>query len=127
MWPNVSARKHCDGQIRSFRFLIVVFKVSFPKSSPNIMDQLSFLDLSDMLIKRSALALVNGHLWDLHRPLEENCTVELLHFHDNDPFHANRAFWRSCSFMLGAVLETVFKEDVFVELHSFPAPNGRKS
>ena len=30
---------------------------------------------------RSALALVNGQLWDMHRPLEEDCTVELLHFH----------------------------------------------
>jgi hypothetical protein len=40
-----------------------------------------------MLIDRSALALVNGQLWDLHRPLEEDCTVELAHFHMDDPFH----------------------------------------
>ena len=81
-------------------------------------------DLSGMLLDRSALALVNGQLWDLHRPLVEDCTVELLHFHAEEPFHVNRAFWRSCSFMLGAVMETVFKEDVFKGLHSFPAPNG---
>ena len=81
-------------------------------------------DLSDVLMDRSALALVDGQLWDMHRPLESDCTVQLLHFHSEDPFHANRAFWRSCSFMLGAVLEEVFTEDVFVELHSFPAPNG---
>jgi len=29
--------------------------------------------------------------------------------------------------MLGAVLETVFKEDVQVKLHSFPAPNGEQN
>lgn len=75
-------------------------------------------------MSRSALALVDGELWDLHRPLVSDCSLELLHFHDEDPFHVNRAFWRSCSFMLGAVLDTVFKEDVFVELHSFPPPNG---
>ena len=77
-----------------------------------------------MLVDRSALAVVNGELWDMHRPLEEDCTVELIHFHSDDPFHVNRAFWRSCSFLLGSVLESAFKEQHYVELHSFPAPNG---
>ena len=36
---------------------------------------------SEAHCERSALALVNGQLWDMHRPLEEDCTVELLHFH----------------------------------------------
>jgi len=79
--------------------------------------------ISEMLIQRSALALVNGQLWDMHRPLEEDCTVELLHFHSDDPFHVNRAFWRSCSFLLGAAIDSAFKEDIFVALHSFPPPN----
>lgn len=79
--------------------------------------------LSEMLIDRSALALVNGQLWDMHRPLEEDCTIELAHFHMEDPFHLNRVFWRSCSFLLGAALETVFRDNFYVELHSFPAPN----
>ena len=85
-----------------------------------------FADLSEMLLDRSALAQVNGQIWDMERPLEEDCTVELLHFHMDDPFHVNRAFWRSCSFMLGAALESVFTDDLFVQLHSFPAPNGKK-
>jgi len=79
--------------------------------------------LSEAHVDRSALALVNGKLWDMERPLEEDCTVQLLHFHDDDPFHVNRAFWRTCSFMLGAALENVFNSDIYVELHSFPAPN----
>jgi len=80
--------------------------------------------LSEAHIERSALALVNGQeLWDMERPLEDDCSVELLHFHDDDPFHVNRAFWRTCSFMLGAAIESVFTDDLFVELHSFPAPN----
>jgi len=77
--------------------------------------------ISEMLVDRSALALVNGQLWDMNRPLEEDCSIKLLHFHQKDPFHVNRAFWRSCSFLLGVVLESVFKNNVFVELHSFPA------
>ena len=61
----------------------------------------------------------------MERPLVEDCTVELLHFHMLEPFHLNRAFWRSCSFMLGAALEAVFDDQLFVELHSFPAPHGK--
>jgi len=79
--------------------------------------------LTEMLCDRSALALVNGNLWDMHRPLEEDCTVELLHFHSEEPFHLNRAFWRSCSFLLGAAVESAFRDDQFVSLHSFPPPN----
>jgi len=78
---------------------------------------------SEAHCERSALALVNGQLWDMHRPLEEDCTVELLHFHIDDPFHVNRSFWRSCSLMLGAAVERSFKEDLRVQQHSFPPPN----
>jgi len=78
--------------------------------------------LSEVEKDRAALALVNGHIWDMTRPLEEDCTVELLHFHIEDPFHVNRAFWRSCSFLLGAAIESAFREDIFVQLHSFPPP-----
>ena len=97
-----------------------------------------FPDLSEMLMDRSALAMVNGQLWDMHRPIgsevledrpsadDADVQLELLHFHQEDPFHVNRAFWRSCSFLLGSVLEEVFKDDYFVELHSFPPPNGKK-
>ena len=73
---------------------------------------------------RSALALVNGKVWDMHRPLEEECSVELLHFHQEDPFHVNRTFWRSCSFLLGYACESVFGDQIPLHLHSFPAPNG---
>lgn len=79
--------------------------------------------LAEMLTERSALALVNGQIWDMHRPLEEDCTVELLHFHCPDPFHVNRAFWRSCSFLLGAAIDQAFKDSISVQLHSFPPPN----
>jgi len=79
--------------------------------------------VAEMLMDRSALALVNGQIWDMHRPLEEDCTIELLHFHIDDPFHVNRAFWRSCSFLLGAAIDSAFRDDVTVHLHSFPAPN----
>lgn len=83
------------------------------------------VDMSEMLMQRSALALIDDTtLWDMHRPLEADCHLQLLHFRDADPYHVNKAFWRSCSMLLGAMVENIFKEDVHVELHSFPSPNG---
>lgn len=81
--------------------------------------------INQVILERSALAEVNGQAWDMHRPLEDNCSLSFLHFRQNDPFYANKAFWRSASVMLGAVLETAFKERIYVELCSFPSPNVR--
>ncbi|GAB0099623.1 39S ribosomal protein L39, mitochondrial [Sergentomyia squamirostris] len=82
--------------------------------------------LSEFHCKRSALALVDGNIpWDMNRPLEESCTLQLLTFTSPDPYHVNRAFWRSCSFLLGAVLCATFKDEAKLQLHSFPSPNFR--
>ena len=74
----------------------------------------------------SALALVDGEPWDMTRPLTSDASLRLLHFRDDfDPASVNAAFWRSCSFVLGAVLETAFQEQIAdrVRLCSFPGPN----
>lgn len=82
------------------------------------------LDLGENHMKNSALALIDSKIpWDMHRPIDESCTIQLLNFTMNDPYLVNRAFWRSCSFMLGAVLQDSFKDDVNLILHSFPSPN----
>ncbi|KAL5290848.1 MRPL39 family protein [Megaselia abdita] len=76
--------------------------------------------------KRSVLALLDGKLsWDIHRPLQESCTLQLLNFHDSDTNLVNKAFWRTCTFMLGAALEEAFTEKAGLKLHSFPGPNIR--
>lgn len=51
------------------------------------------------------VAKVNGVLWDLNRPLEENCHLELLKF-DND--EAKSVFWHSSAHILGEALERTF-------------------
>jgi len=79
--------------------------------------------MSEALVERSALAIVDGKPWDMHRPLEGDCEVQLRSFHDLDPFHVNKAFWRSCSFLLGYACESVFGENIPITLHSFPPPN----
>lgn len=81
--------------------------------------------INQMIMDRSVLAEVDGQLWDMHRPLEHNCTLRFLHFRQSDPYYANKAFWRSASVMLGAVLESAFKDNLFVELCSYPSPNVR--
>uniref|UniRef100_W8CD29 Large ribosomal subunit protein mL39 n=1 Tax=Ceratitis capitata TaxID=7213 RepID=W8CD29_CERCA len=80
--------------------------------------------LSDGHCKRSALALKDGNVpWDMHRPLTESCTLQLLNFTVSDPHLVNKAFWRTCSFMLGAALQNSFTDDAHLQLHSFPGPN----
>lgn len=82
--------------------------------------------LSEFHCKKSALALIDGNVpWDMHRPLADSCTLQLLTFTSPDPYAVNRAFWRTCSFLLGAVLSATFKDEARVQLHSFPSPNVR--
>lgn len=48
-------------------------------------------DLTDIHCKRSVVALIDGKLpWDMHRPLQEICTLQLLKFTDADPHIANK-------------------------------------
>ncbi|XP_047035210.1 39S ribosomal protein L39, mitochondrial [Helicoverpa zea] len=82
--------------------------------------------LSEWHVDTSALALLDGTVyWDMHRPLEENCTLELQNFTVPEPQQVNRAFWRTCSYMLGACAAVAFKDTVPVKLHSFPGPDIR--
>lgn len=77
-----------------------------------------------MHCKRSVLALIDSNIpWDMHRPIKNSCTIQLLHFTVTDPHLVNRAFWRTCSFLLGAALQESFKEEAKLQLHSFPSPN----
>ncbi|XP_023232768.1 39S ribosomal protein L39, mitochondrial-like [Centruroides sculpturatus] len=84
------------------------------------------MHVSEMLRIRSIIPLVNNELWDMHRPLEDDCTLDFLHFKIEDPHEVNKAFWRSCSFMLGMIIERAFKDNVYVQLHSWPRPDGKE-
>lgn len=82
------------------------------------------MHIHEFLCQRSVLAEVNGKPWDMHRPLNEDCELRLLNFH-TAPEILNKVFWRSCSFLLGMIVERAFKEKYFVDLHSWPKPNIR--
>jgi len=82
--------------------------------------------ISETKCRTSLVALVdNKILWDMHRPLKGSCTLQLLHMKINDPTAVNKVFWRSSSFLLGAVMQRTFKENSGLFLHSFPWPSVR--
>lgn len=78
--------------------------------------------ISEGIANVSALAVVDGNTWDMHRPLTSNCELHLLSMLTPKISAVNYAFWRTCSFILGAVVDNAFKDNITVHLHSFPAP-----
>ncbi|KAF2862204.1 threonyl-tRNA synthetase-like protein [Piedraia hortae CBS 480.64] len=58
--------------------------------------------ISKALYKKTVIARVDGELWDLDRPLEKSCRLELLDF--NDP-EGKKVFWHSSAHILGEAAE----------------------
>ncbi|XP_019764650.2 threonine--tRNA ligase 1, cytoplasmic isoform X2 [Dendroctonus ponderosae] len=61
--------------------------------------------ISQGLADNSVISKVNGVLWDLDRPLESDCKVELLKFDDTE---AQAVFWHSTAHVLGEALERIY-------------------
>ncbi|XP_060626466.2 large ribosomal subunit protein mL39 isoform X1 [Anolis sagrei] len=78
------------------------------------------MHLSELHCKKSVLALVDGEFWDMNKPLTNSCEIEFLTFKDEDPEEVNKAYWRSCSMLLGYVLEQAFKEEYSTTLVRAP-------
>lgn len=74
--------------------------VSWQSTPYQIYDKINKKLATDAIVAR-----VNNELWDLNRPLETDCNVELLTF--DDPA-AKEVFWHSSSHVLGAAIELVF-------------------
>lgn len=66
---------------------------------------------------KAIVARVNNQLWDLNRPLEEDCTVELLPF--ENPL-AKEVLWHSAAHVLGSALESIYG----CQLNTGPATNN---
>ncbi|XP_071611119.1 threonine--tRNA ligase 1, cytoplasmic-like [Heliangelus exortis] len=61
--------------------------------------------ISQVLASNAVIAKVNGELWDLDRPLEGDCSLELLMF-DNE--EAKAVYWHSSAHILGEAMEGYF-------------------
>ncbi|KAH0624891.1 hypothetical protein JD844_032777 [Phrynosoma platyrhinos] len=78
------------------------------------------MHLSEWHCKKSVLALVDGDLWDMNKPLTRSCEIQFLTFKDEDPEEVNKAYWRSCAMLLGCALEQAFKDEYSVTLVRAP-------
>lgn len=67
--------------------------------------------------EKAIVARVNNQLWDMDRPLEEDCIVELLPF--ENPL-AKEVLWHSAAHVLGSALESIYG----CLLNSGPATNN---
>ncbi|KAM3444526.1 hypothetical protein NHJ13734_001340 [Beauveria thailandica] len=61
--------------------------------------------ISKSLVERTVIAQVDGELWDLTRPLEKSCKLELLDF---DHTEGKKVFWHSSAHILGEACERRF-------------------
>ncbi|RVE53017.1 hypothetical protein evm_002315 [Chilo suppressalis] len=61
--------------------------------------------ISQGLADSTIIARVNNELWDLDRPLEADCKLELLRWDNTD---AQAVFWHSSAHMLGEAMERVY-------------------
>jgi len=78
--------------------------------------------VSESVAKMSAIALVNGKTWDMHKPFTDSCELQFVMMQSPQVRTVNTAFWRACSLMMGAVIDTAFKDEISLHLHSFPVP-----
>lgn len=60
---------------------------------------------SQGLADNAVISKVNGEVWDLDRPLEDDTALEILRF-DNE--EAQQVFWHSSAHMLGEALERIY-------------------
>lgn len=67
--------------------------------------------ISKSLFERTVISKVNGELWDLERPLEGNCEVELLDF---DHPEGKKVFWHSSAHVLGEAAERKYGCDLCI-------------
>ncbi|OCK84897.1 threonyl-tRNA synthetase [Lepidopterella palustris CBS 459.81] len=62
-------------------------------------------NISKSLFERTVISRVDGDLWDLERPLEKSCRLELLPFEDPE---AKKVYWHSSAHILGEACERRF-------------------
>ncbi|KAJ8263018.1 hypothetical protein COCON_G00154750 [Conger conger] len=80
--------------------------------------------ISKGLADNTVIAKVNNEVWDLDRPLEGDCSLQLLKFEDEE---AQAVYWHSSAHIMGEAMERsgfyydMYLEDEGVSSHDFPA------
>ncbi|KAM7415838.1 hypothetical protein PAMA_018072 [Pampus argenteus] len=61
--------------------------------------------ISQGLADNTVIAKVNNSVWDLDRPLEDDCSLQLLKFDDEE---AQAVYWHSSAHIMGEAMERVY-------------------
>jgi len=61
--------------------------------------------ISKGLADNAVVSKVNGEVWDLDRPLEDSCRLQLVKFDDDE---GKAVFWHSSAHILGEAMERVY-------------------
>ncbi|KAM7391270.1 hypothetical protein PAMP_021970 [Pampus punctatissimus] len=61
--------------------------------------------ISQGLADNTVIAKVNNNVWDLDRPLEDDCSLQLLKFDDEE---AQAVYWHSSAHIMGEAMERVY-------------------
>ncbi|XP_071379253.1 threonine--tRNA ligase 1, cytoplasmic [Centroberyx affinis] len=61
--------------------------------------------ISQGLADNTVIAKVNNGVWDLDRPLEDDCSLQLLKFDDEE---AQAVYWHSSAHIMGEAMERVY-------------------
>ncbi|RUS83914.1 hypothetical protein EGW08_008328 [Elysia chlorotica] len=79
------------------------------------------MHMHELLMTRSALALVNGEPWDMHRPLERDCDLQFLHFQDEDARVLNNVslIYNDLKFPLPPSLKPRILTRIFINIFFF--------
>lgn len=106
-----------DKNIEAAKQANVPIRVILPDGSekPGIKGVTTPLDvansISKSLGKKTVVAKVDGQVWDLSRPLENDCALQLLSFEDAE---GKETFWHSSAHLLGQALELEFGADLTI-------------
>lgn len=105
---QVKAREECAEPIKVTMPDGKQFDAVAGKTTP--MDIIKMIG-SKKLKKESIVAKVNGKVFDLTRPLEENSSVEFLDWESEEGKHV---FWHSSAHVLGETLERLYKGELTI-------------
>ncbi|WP_165020965.1 MULTISPECIES: threonine--tRNA ligase [unclassified Dysgonomonas] len=92
-----------------------MIKITFPDNSVREFQQgTTSMQIAESISSRLAqdvlAAKVNGQVWDLTRPINEDATIELLKWEDEDGKHA---FWHSSAHLMAEAIQILYPHAKF--------------
>lgn len=87
-----------------------MIKIKFPDDSVREYEQgITALQIAESISQRLAqevlAASVNGETWDINRPIQENSTIQLLKWEDDEGKHA---YWHSSAHLMAEALQELY-------------------